>query len=523
VSELVDRLLIAAGAYAEDPAVIGAMDEVTTYGELFGRAMRAAHALTVRGLEFGDRVACWTDDSVVGIEAYLACALAGLVVVPLNASHTPTEVASVVRDTEPGALVWSGRMDGAVEELRDAGELDGCLLARTGTDDHAGSAVLDSVSWTQLTGSGRGDPPRVVLAEDALLAIGHTSGTTGTPKGALITHGSAAAIARQHELAYRLQPRSTLALTGSLSFVSVVPAHVLPHLVLGGRILMLGRWDVASLLDRIERQRATFTYLPSPVLRDFAEQVERRPRRIDSLHSLLHSASKAPPGHLLELVRVSGTRLVEGWGMTENSGGLMTATTVADLEQALTDPGILGTVGRPLPGYDVRVDGDELLVRGPGLVRGYWRRPEDTTAAFCDGWFRTGDIGQVDEAGRVTVVERRTDLIVSGGMNVYPAEVEQAIESLDDVVECAVVGAPHERWGQTVVAAVVRRPGSQLSSEDVVAACRRQLASYKKPTEVVFLTALPRNAALKVSRAEVRRRVIPAPFNGPHLKDSDAR
>jgi acyl-CoA synthetase (AMP-forming)/AMP-acid ligase II len=190
--------------------------------------------------------------------------------------------------------------------------------------------------------------------------------------------------------------------------------------------------------------------------------------------------------------------------MTENSGGLMTATTVADLEQSREDPAVLGTVGRALPGYEVRSEDGELIVRGPGIVPGYWHRPEANAAAFTEGWFRTGDAGHVDEHGRVVVSERRTDLIVSGGMNVYPADVEHVIGMLPDVVECAVVGVPHERWGQTVVAVVVRRPGSRLSEADVVEACRRRLASYKTPTDGVFVDHLPRTVSLKVSRPAVR-------------------
>ena len=503
MSELVRRLLGAAGRFADSVAVVDSSGHATTYGELFGAASRFAHALSARGLRPGDRVASWTDDSRQAIEAYLGCALAGFVVVPLNARHTAAEVTGVLADTEPAVVVYSASQDAGVDELRDAGGLDGLTLVRIGADPPA--AVL---GWEEVVARGSTQPPQAELGDGDLLAIGHTSGTTGAPKGAMITHGSAAAVARQHELAYRLLPRSVVALTGSLSFVSVVPAHVLSHLVLGGRVLLLGHWDVESLIDRIERDRATFTYLPSPVLRDFAAAVERRPTAVASLGSVLHSASKAPPDDLARLVAATGTRLVEGWGMTENSGGLMTATTAADLEESHADPAVLGTVGRPLPGYEVRSEDGELQVRGPGIVPGYWRRPEANAAAFAGGWFHTGDTGYVDEHGRVVVSERRTDLIVSGGMNVYPTEVEHVIGMLPDVVECAVVGAPHDRWGQTVVAVVVRRSGSPLSETDVVGACRGRLASYKKPTRVVFVDQLPRTVSLKVSRAAVRARLL---------------
>ncbi|SDZ01734.1 malonyl-CoA/methylmalonyl-CoA synthetase [Geodermatophilus africanus] len=505
MSELVQRLLGAAKQRPDAPAVVDPDGRVTTYADLFAAASHLGHALHARGIRRGDRVAMWTDDSRPAIEAYVGCALAGLVVVPLNARYTASEVHGILADTEPAVLVWTSSQDGSVEELRDDGALDGCTLVRIGP----GASPAGTLAWAEVVSTGDVRPPAVELDGNALLAIGHTSGTTGVPKGAMITHASAAAVARQHERAYRLVPRSTVALTGSLSFVSVMPAHVLSHLVIGGRVLLLGRWDVDSLLDRVARDQATFTYLPSPVLSDFADAAERRPEALDSLRSILHSASKAHPDHLARLVAATGTRLVEGWGMTENSGGLMTATTVADLEDARDDPGVLATVGRPLPGYEVRAEDGELLVKGPGIVPGYWRRPDQNAQTFVHGWFRTGDAGHVDDRGRVVVLERRTDLIVSGGMNVYPAEVEQVIDALPDVVECAVVGAAHERWGQTVVAVVVRPPGSDLTEEDVVAACRRRLAGYKKPTRVVFVDQLPRTVGLKVSRAAVRSQVAP--------------
>jgi acyl-CoA synthetase (AMP-forming)/AMP-acid ligase II len=476
----------------------------TSYRELVAHASRAAHALTAGGLKPGDRVAAWMTDGAAYVELYLACATAGIAVVPLNARYTVHEVRALLEDAEPGGLVWSRDKDGAIETLRDEGILDGVTLVRHAED---GSRALGALEWSQLVASGAATYHTAVMA-DELLVIGYTSGTTGRPKGALLTHRSVSAVMRQNAAAYRLPRHSTIVMTASMSFVSVVPAHVLTHLSLAGTIVFPGHWDVPVLLDHLERHHATFTYLPSPVVTEFARHAARDPERWKSLVSVLHSASKVSASALGELADVIEGRLVEGWGMTENSGGLMTATTAADIERRREQPGVLGTVGLPLRGYEVRAVGGELLLRGPGLVDGYWRRPEATRAAFRDGWFATGDLGTVDERGYVTVLERRTDLILSGGMNVYPAEVEAVIAVIPGVAACAVVGMPHPRWGQTVAAMVVPQHGVNLKPADILARCREQLASFKLPTKIVLASHLPTTVSLKVSRTAVREAVL---------------
>jgi fatty-acyl-CoA synthase len=235
----------------------------------------------------------------------------------------------------------------------------------------------------------------------------------------------------------------------------------------------------------------------------------------------MHSASRARPDQLATLTRVVGHRLVEGWGMTENSGGLITATLGHEMLAAHDDAHwSYTTVGLPALDTEVRVvdqDGTELAhngatigelwFRSPGLFAGYWNRPDETAAALRDGWFRSGDLGSVDGSGYVFVSERRTDLIVSGGANVYPSEVEDCIAALPGVVDVAVVGAEHARWGQSVVAVVVRASVGGPTEDQILEQCRTFLAGYKKPTRVYFVDELPRTPSQKVSRASVRELV----------------
>jgi acyl-CoA synthetase (AMP-forming)/AMP-acid ligase II len=323
---------------------------------------------------------------------------------------------------------------------------------------------------------------------------------------------------------------------GSFSFVSALWGVLYPHLFTGASLRIADPADLDGWLDWMERDRATYTWLASPLVRAFSRELRRRPRVLASLRTVVHTGSKVPREFLEELVDVVGERLVETWGLTESVGPL-TATTRADLH-ALEAGGcqaddLLSSVGRPVPTAEVAVldsegtihslpgEEGELVARADTLFSGYLGQTEDVfvRGVSCDaeggqgthdgdgaGWFPTGDVGRIDEAGYVYIEDRRKDLIVSGGMNVYPAEVELALATLAGVVECAVFGVPDVRWGETVVAAVVAEPGIELDEQSVVDHVRARLASYKKPTRVAFLPELPRNASMKVQKQLLRER-----------------
>lgn len=477
-----------------------------TYAELDARANRLAHGLLDLGLRTGDRVATWMTDGFEYVEIYLAIIKAGLVVCPVNERHTAAEATYVLQDSGARVLVYADAVRSKVADL-PAQLRDALHHVR----------VTPGTDWPQFR-TGSRDAPDVRHEPESPVVIGYTSGTTGRPKGAVLTHRSVLEIARINASSYRLGTCPRTALTGSMSFVSVVPAHVLCTLRLGGTVTIMGAWTADDLLTVLERDLITFFYTSSPRIDEVAEALEKAPGAWRNLRSLMHSASRARPDQLALLTRVVGTRLVEGWGMTENSGGLMTATLGHEMLDAdAADHWSYTTVGVPALDTEVRVadehgselphDGrsvGELWFRSPAMFAGYWNRPEETAAALVDGWFRTGDLGAIDQDGYVFVSERRTDLIVSGGANVYPREVEDCIASLPGVVEVAVVGADHDRWGQTVVAVIVRDSAESPTEEQVLDVCRSRLAGYKKPTRVYFVDALPRTPSQKVSRASVR-------------------
>jgi fatty-acyl-CoA synthase len=229
---------------------------------------------------------------------------------------------------------------------------------------------------------------------------------------------------------------------------------------------------------------------------------------------LLHSTAKAPEDHLRLLVETIGSRLVEGWGMTENSGGLVAATSAQDYEDRR--PRIFSSTGRAGPETVVRLidnDGEELpqdgqtvgqlIFHSGSLARGYWNDSAATDAAFRDGWYRSGDLGMIDPDGYIYVLDRRADLIISGGMNIYPSELEHVIMQFPGVTECAVIGITHDRWGQRPIAFVVRSDET-VTTEAITRFCRERLAGYKQPDEIRFLSTLPKNAGGKVLRKALR-------------------
>lgn len=497
-------LALGATRHPERIAVAMLDGPALSYREMDRETDRLANALLGSGLEPGDRVAIWMGNSLEYVCSYLACLKAGLVIVQINARHTSREADYQLANSGASALLFDDAVAERVQRLEVHGQLR--VLATTGAE-----RVLGAQSFPEFVRRGRDTLLPQLRDADALAVIGYTSGTTGYPKGVELTHRSIRNLGITNALSNRYALASRQVFGLSLSFTAATPAHILPHLYVGGTTVLMEAWDTERMVAAIDGERASFTILPSPAILDFIEAARGSDTRLQSLQSVLHSASKAPAEQLQAFVEHFGPRLLEGWGMTENSGGLVTATTVEDF--ASPRPGIFSSAGRAVPGAVVRLvddsgdplphDGEtvgQLLVRTESLARGYWQNPEASAAAFVDGWYRSGDLGTIAHDGLVTVIDRRSDLIVSGGMNVYPSEIERVILELSEVREVVVIAAPHERWGQTPVAYVSTRDGRRLDAERILRHCETSLAGYKLPTRIDFVDELPRNASGKVQR-----------------------
>ncbi|KHL18636.1 fatty-acyl-CoA synthase [Mumia flava] len=489
---------------------------VRTHAESYRRAVAFAYALADRGVGPGDRVALVVEDRADAVEAYLGVGLAGATAVQVNDRLQVAEVAEVLDLAGPRAVVHTA---GHAERLAD-------LLRGGGADVVSIGPATPATTWRYedlATAWASTALPGVRHSPEQAGIVGFTSGTTGRPKGVVHTHENLERIVRHMPSHDGIRWGSRCAFTGTLAFAAAIWGVVLPHLYVGGELSFMAGLDPDAWTERMAAERSTFTYAPTPLMSAFADRVRSRPAVLDHLDVVLHSGSSAPRETVVDLVDAVGDRYVETYGMTE-TGAPVTATVPEDWRGVAVSgvgPGgaddVFASAGRPVPIAQIRVVGPDGAACAPGdvgeievasetLFDGYLDQPELTAEALVDGWLRTGDLGSLDGSGRLYVRGRAKDMIVSGGMNVYPAEVERVLAMADGVADAAVFGVAHPRWGETVTAAVVPVPGSRVDVEQVAAFVRERLAGYKKPTAIHVVDALPRNASLKVRKDELRRR-----------------
>jgi malonyl-CoA/methylmalonyl-CoA synthetase len=465
-----------------------------TYADLERETARVAAFLTGLGLARGDRVAAQIDKSPQGLFLYLGCIRAGFCFLPLNTAYQRGELGYFLQDAEPRVVVCRPQMLDTFAELgKPAGAPRLYAL-----DENGKGTLADAVQEA----AGTVDDP--ALGENDLAVIIYTSGTTGRSKGAMVTHGNLAsngAVLRDY---WRFTERDVLLHALPIFHVHGLFVAIHPILLAGARIVFQRRFDAAAVLAALPRATALMG-VPTFYVRLLAEPGLTRAA---VKHMRLFVSGSAPL--LLDTFqawqRRTGHTILERYGMSE--AGMITSNPYDGERRG-------GTVGFPLPGISVRVaeDGKALgpgapgvvEIKGPNVFAGYWRMPEKTREEFtADGWFRTGDVGQWSADGYLSIVGRAKDLIISGGYNVYPKEIELVIDALPGVVESAVVGVPHPDFGESVTAVVVKQKGAALDEAAVVAHVKSQIAGFKVPKRVVFVDDLPRNAMGKVQKNLLR-------------------
>jgi malonyl-CoA/methylmalonyl-CoA synthetase len=469
-----------------------------TYGEAHATSARYAAMLAARGLAPGDRVAVQVEKSPEALLLYLACLRAGLVYLPLNPAYQVGEVEYFFENSEPRAVVAQPKSTPWLQPL--TAKL-GIPHVFTLTDRGDGS----------LTQAARDFDPRfttVPRGSDDLAAILYTSGTTGRSKGAMITHRNLASNAAVLHREWGFAPDDVL--IHALPLFHVHGLFVACHCVLlnGTAMRFHARFDAAQVLAELATS-TVFMGVPTMYTRLIAERGLTREACARMRLFVSGSAPLLAETHAAFEER-TGQRILERYGMTET--GMLTSNPLQGDRRA-------GTVGKPLPGTDVRVVDDEdrpagtgaighIQVRGPSVLPGYWRMPEKDAEEFtADGFFRTGDMGCFSKDGYLTIVGRTKDLIITGGYNVYPKEVELAIADVAGVREAAVFGVPHADFGEAVTAVIVRDPDAEGPNEkDVIAAVKARLANFKVPKRVHFVEELPRNAMGKIQKNVLRER-----------------
>ncbi|MFG2456695.1 o-succinylbenzoate--CoA ligase [Streptomyces sp. NPDC048523] len=470
-------------------------DTTVTYAELHTRVTRLAHALRARGIRRGDRVAYLGPNHPSYLETLFAAGSLGAVFVPLNTRLAGPEIGYQLSDSGARALVYGPSHAGLVAGL--PGSTDVRTYVEVGAE------------YEQLLAESAAEPIDEPVTADDTCIIMYTSGTTGRPKGAMLTHGNLTWNAINVLVDTDLIADERALVSAPLFHTAGLNMLTLPVLLKGGTCVLVEAFDPSATFDLIERHRITFMFgVPT-----MFEQVARHQRWADAdLSSLriLTCGGSPVSTPLIAAYQERGLTFLQGYGMTEASPG----TLFLDAEHAISKAGSAGVphffsdvrVVRPdLAPVDVDETG-EVVLRGPHVMPGYWGLPEETAASFADGWFRSGDAARVDEDGYVFIVDRIKDMIISGGENIYPAEIEDLLLGHPDIAECAVIGVPDDKWGEVPRAVVVPREGAAPDPDEVLASLAGRLAKYKIPKSVVIADELPRTASGKLLKSRVRKR-----------------
>jgi len=499
----------AAARYGGKLAFAGAGRPVT-FAEANERMNRLSNALTAAGLAKGDRVAILARNRSEYVEAY-GVAKAGLIGVPVSWRLSARELGELFADCQPAAVLADAELAPTVDELRgELGHVRRFVVF--------GEASEGWESYEALLASGDPGEPAATVEPGDVLCLMYTSGTTGAPKGAMLTHGGLVGNARvAAERLLGLTPDDVHLIPMPLFHVGGMWYHLFPSYACGCTTVLQAEFQPRAVLEALERHRATIVQLVPTMVHAVVHEPGIEQFDLSRLRLVYYAASPIPVALLRRAIELfPGSGFLQSYGSTE--AGILTALLPEDHERGVADPaseGLLASCGRPLDPDGVRVvDGEgrdlppgeigEVVVGGARTMTGYWH--ERDGSGEPGGWVHTGDLGRFDADGFLYLVDRKHDLIVSGGENVFPGEVEQVLYRDPDVLEAAVFGVPDPRWVEKTVAAVVLRPGHTASAEEIIARTRRELAPYKCPKVVVFTESLPKSATGKILRRELRQR-----------------
>jgi malonyl-CoA/methylmalonyl-CoA synthetase len=494
---LYSRFVEAFTSRLDEPFIVRPEGNTITYADLHAATGRIANLFVSMGIQRGDRIAMQVDKSAEGLLVYLATLRIGAIHLPLNPAYTARELDYFLRDAEPALFVCSPVNEPVLGPLcRKIGVPHVLTLGKAGDGSLLEAAGAMSVEFATID-----------VAGDELAAILYTSGTTGRSKGAMLTHDNLASNAETLVALWRFTRDDVLlhALPTFHTHGLFVATNII--LLAGARMIFLPTFDLDAMI-RLLPQSTALTGVPTFYSRllsrpEFTQELVRGIRLFVSgsapLSAEVHREFSARTGHAI----------LERYGMTETN---MNSSNPYDGDR------VPGSVGFPLPGVEIRITDAEtptplaqgeigmIEVRGPNVFKGYWRMPEKTAEEKrADGYFITGDVGSFDERGYLFISGRQKDLIISGGLNVYPAEVEALIDEMAGVAECAVIGVPHPDLGEGVVAVIAARAPGSVEAQAVKAALTDTLASFKRPKLVYVVDELPRNAMGKIQKAELRK------------------
>jgi fatty-acyl-CoA synthase len=496
-----DLLLRSCRRYPQKTALIDG-EHRYSYSELNTECNRLANSLLERNIKAGDRVALLAKNCKGFVISYFALPKIRAVLVPLNHRCVARELEYMLSDCEARALIFEAEYSETVSQLKD-------LLPQFLTTLSIGKRILPfAEEFDGIVSSGKAVEPDMDSSEDDECSILYTSGTTGKPKGAVITHRTRVSCTVNMLLDGSVETAGISLPGGPLFHTGTTNIALLPHVAAGGTVVVIPQLDPISIAEAIQRERVTHLATVPTVLHNMLVAGVFDRYDFSSLRKVYYGASTIPLKDLEKILSLfPNVEFYQGYGQTES-----TQLTVLRPEEQLPK---FGCTGRAHLLVDLRVvdedDRDvepgetgEVITRGPHIMKGYLNLPEANQEAFRNGWFHTGDIARIDADGFITIVGRKKEMIIRGGENIYPREIELVLNSHPKIKEAAVFGIPDEKWGESVCAGIILQPNESLTEAEVIHYCKENLASYKKPRRVIFCLSFPRNSTGKVIKEELR-------------------
>lgn len=493
-------------------------DRQLTWEQLDRRIDQLANAFTAAGMVAGDRLAVLLGNCPEYLEIYFACARCGVIAVPLNYRLVPREILRVLDHAEPAALVFGSDYATTVDAVR--GLLTRPIMAwRVDMPGGEPCPANGRERSYEAVLAAAPDTPRVSPSADTdTLAVFFTSGTTGLPKGAMVSHLNLEANGYNQFIADGSRPEDVNLVATPLYHMGAVFMAV-TYMMLGCTQVILPQFAPIAWLGALERHRASVSLLISTMINAVLHEPKLADFDRSSLRLIFYGGGPMPRAVLERAIAVFGCGFTQGYGLTETLEATFLVATDHVADGTELQRRRLASAGREAVGAEVRIVGDdgrelppgvvgEVLIRSRSVIAGYWRQPEETAQAIRGGWFCTGDLGYFDEDRYLFIVDRKKDMVISGGVNIYTKEIESVLYTHPAVREAAVLGLPDDRWGEIVTAAVSLRQGVEVSAGELIAHCGAELAGFKKPKRVVFLSELPKNPSGKILKREIRRALL---------------
>ncbi len=510
--------------HAPDRIALIEGDRQYTFQTLTERTRKIGNSLLALGLKKGDRVAILSQNSMENAESYFSIPNAGLVLVMLNFRLAPPEILEILSDSKPSALIVSDKL---MDRVAGLGEKLSFLrhFIKIGN----GELPDGWLEYKSLLDNSPSHEPEIDVKEDDLAALMYTSGTTGHPKGCMVTHRNL----------YNVGVGMSQVMQTTNDDVAIIPTplfHASGEVILVNGIfdaiptIIMPRWNIDAFLQLVEQYKVTIGALATPMFQYLTESDQAKNYNLGSLRKFLFAGAPVSNEIFKKGIKRFGNVFMHAFGTTETVGSICVLNTNC-VEKALAESRyhILGSCGKAFPGMEVEVvdfydekvtpgSTGEVRTRGVGVTKGYWQKNDETLKAFRNNWFHTGDLGKIDDHGFIYIVSRKKDVIITGAENVYPAEVENVLYKHPDVAQAAVIGLEDEKWGEMVTAVIVKKPDCEIRRDSILAICRKEIAGYKIPKKIYFVESLPIGTTGKLQK----QKLVEIVKNLPDPNGSDA-